>query len=75
MPERDDVRQRQLRLVERVPDDRRARCAQISRRVVLDPAGPGEDLLVLLLADRDDPAARVEQMQRDDAVPWSIAAM
>ena len=43
--------------------------------VVLDPAGPREDLPVLLLGDGDDARRpRRTAMQREEVVPWSMAA-
>ena len=42
--------------------------------VVLDPAGPREDLLVLLLVGPTTRPAWLKIMHRVDVVPWSIAA-
>src|SRR5206468_7634468 len=57
--DRHDVADAELRLVEGGLDDL-ADVAPDLLWVVLDPARPGEVLLVLLLADRDDARRRVE---------------
>src|SRR5262249_20716592 len=57
--DRHQVRDRQLRLVERALHDL-LDVAPDLLRVVLDPTRPGKDLLVLLLGDRDEPGRAIE---------------
>ena len=74
-PERDEVARAPAAAVASASPTTCCDVAPDLHRVVLDVPGPREDVVVLDLADGDDPRARASKTrQREEAVPWSTEA-